>query len=189
MYVGISVIIIIWIYSSFAGGSDYPAKITPKPDRGTEGAPVLIEEFSDLQCPACRRTHPILQKIMNDFEGKVAWRFYHFPLRIHSFAKIAAVGAECAADQGLFWEYVDTVYENQQNMKKNDLIRYATQIGADETFESCINSNTKNGIIDSEQQEGIKRRIKGTPTIFVNGKEVSTLSYDAIAAAVRAELK
>jgi hypothetical protein len=86
-----------------------------RPPRGNPNAVVLVEEYADLQCPACRAAHgkisiPIVQK----YSSQIRFEYKHFPLRsIHRFALDAAEMSECAADQGKFWEFVDFNYEHQ----------------------------------------------------------------------------
>lgn len=170
----ISLIIIIILFSSI-NRADYPQTNTPRPVIGNEDATVLIEEFSDLQCPACRQAHPLVKQLLEEYEGKVKLQYYHFPLvNIHAQAFQAHVGAECANDQGIMPEYVDLVYENQANLRKSDLIKYATELGADATFEACLNSGTKDDIIRADMSEGLERNVRGTPTFFINGQLVQT---------------
>lgn len=188
IYIIIGIIAIFWMFNQFSE-NNYPEISSPKVDRGVEDAKILLEEFSDLECPACRSFHPIIQKVMAEYPDDIKWRYYHYPLtRIHPNAQTAAIGAECANDQGLFWEYIDTVYEFQKDMKKNDLISYAVNVGAEESsFKECINSKTKNDEIALDVAEGNKRKITGTPSIFINGKQVS-LSYNELKTAIELEL-
>jgi len=82
--------------------------------RGTGGAPVVIIEFSDFQCPYCQRVNPTLEQIFKEYEGKVLFAFKHYPLTgLHPHAQKAAESAECARDQGKFWEMHDKLFETQ----------------------------------------------------------------------------
>ena len=84
--------------------------------RGDADAPVKIIEFSDLQCPYCKSFHPIMQQVMDQYQGQVVWAYRHLPLEsIHSSARPLAEGSECAARLGgndAFWQYVDYIFNN-----------------------------------------------------------------------------
>lgn len=82
--------------------------------RGKSDAPVMIVEFSDFQCPFCSRVHPTVKQVIKEYGDKVALVYKHFPLNsIHPRAQKAAEAAECAKDQGKFWEFHDQLIENQ----------------------------------------------------------------------------
>lgn len=82
--------------------------------RGNAGAPVKIVEFSDFQCPFCSRAHPTVKKVLSDYGDKVVLAYKHFPLvSIHPRAQISAEAAECAKDQGKFWEFHDQLFDHQ----------------------------------------------------------------------------
>lgn len=82
--------------------------------RGKAGAPVTIVEFSDFQCPFCSRAHPTVKQVLESYGDKVTFVYKHFPLiSIHPRAQKSAEAAECAKDQGKFWEFHDQLFENQ----------------------------------------------------------------------------
>ncbi len=84
--------------------------------RGKSDAPVTIVEFSDFQCPFCSRAHPTVKKVLADYGDKVQLVYKHFPLvSIHPRAQKAAEAAECAKDQGKFWEFHDQLFDNQND--------------------------------------------------------------------------
>lgn len=177
VYIVGGVVIVILLITIFGASTkaDYPEIQTARPVLGSEDAPVLIEEFSDLQCPACRQAHPLVKQLLDEYEGQVKLQYYHFPLvNLHPQAFQAHVAAECANDQGILPEFVDKVYENQANLRKNDLVSYAEELGADETFAACLNSGTKDAIVRADMDEGFERNVRGTPTFFINGQAVQT---------------
>ena len=142
-------------------------------------APVLVEEFSDLQCPACGQVSPQATELARKIPDKMKLAFYHFPLSYHEFAFIAAQAAECAGDQGKFWEFTDTVYKTQNSLSEDHLYNVAKQLGLDETaFKTCVDSGSKKAIVQADQLEGQKRQIPGTPTFFVNGQMVQWSGAD-----------
>lgn len=82
---------------------------------GAKGAEIVIVEYADMECPYCAAVHPTLEKIMKDYDGKVAWVFRHFPLSIHANAQVKAEAAECAWAQGgdeAFFKYAKTLYDD-----------------------------------------------------------------------------
>ncbi len=142
--------------------------------RGDKNAPVTILEFSDYQCPFCSRHHETMKKILEEYAGKVKWEYKHFPLdSMHPYARIVAEGAECAGDQGKFWEYTDLLYENQRSIKSEIVPQLAEQLNLDmEKFTECIKSGKYKEKISADQAEGKKMGVRGTPGNFVNGVEL-----------------
>ena len=82
--------------------------------RGKTGASVTVIEFSDFQCPFCSRVNPTVKKVLSDYGDKITFVYKHFPLvSIHPRAQISAEAAECAKDQGKFWEFHDQLFDHQ----------------------------------------------------------------------------
>ena len=158
--------------------------------RGDVDAPVTILEYSDYQCPFCSRHHETIKKILEAYPGKVKWEYKHFPLDMHSHAKITAEGAECAGDQGKFWEYTDLLYENQRSINPEIIPQLATQLNLDMgEFTSCISSGKHKEKIASDLAEGQSKGVRGTPGNFVNGVELKgAVPFDKIKAAIDKEL-
>ena len=93
-----------------------PAKIGNAPTKGTLGAPVIVLEYSDFQCPFCARSFPTVQQVLKEYSGRVLFAYKHFPLNsIHPRAQKAAEASECARDQGKFWEFHDQLFEKQSD--------------------------------------------------------------------------
>lgn len=161
---------------------------TSRTPKGNPDATVVVQEFADLQCPACRSAHAqITMPIIETYGDRIRFEFKHFPLRsIHRYALDAAEMAECAADQGKFWEFVDKAYEKQDELDTDVLTDWAAEIGIDpDTAESCFKSHRKRGIVLSDYEEGRERNVGGTPTYFVNGQPVQA-GFDTIGAAIEA---
>lgn len=84
--------------------------------RGKAGAPITIVEYSDFQCPYCSKAHPTIKQVLSDYGDKIQLVYKHFPLvSIHPRAQISAEAAECAKDQGKFWEFHDQLFEHQSD--------------------------------------------------------------------------
>ena len=138
--------------------------------RGDKTAPVKLVEFSDFQCPYCQRAHATLEQLVDDYQGEVAWVYKHFPLEsLHPYAFQAAEASECAAEQGKFWEYADTLYANQSLITPDYLKTAAGNIGLDQKdFNDCLTSGRYQGKVEDNFSEGEAAGITGTPGIYVN---------------------
>ncbi len=134
----------------------------------------MVEEFSDFQCPACKSAVPIVERLLSQYGDRVQVQYRHFPLdQIHKRAFAAARSSECANDQGKFWEMHDALFANQPDFSKDELIQYARDIELDaELFTTCFESSAHGKTVRSDQADGRKKGVSGTPTFFVNGKKV-----------------
>lgn len=137
-------------------------------------APVVIVEFSDFQCPFCKQILPTLKRVKAVYNDKVVFVYKHFPLAsAHPLAIRTAEAAECAGDQGMFWQYHDLLFENQNAFQDNQLSSYAEQLGLDkDVFTRCLASGIKRTVIQRDFQEGMDQGLQGTPTFFINGKRL-----------------
>src|SRR3989338_8745378 len=89
-------LVVLYLLYHWVWGASYPDIFTPKPVFGNPDANVKIIEFSDLQCPACKAAHPVVQQIKEEFGDNISFQYYHFPLRaIHPYAQKAAEAVEC----------------------------------------------------------------------------------------------
>ena len=98
--------------------------ITGSPSIGPADAPVLVVEFSDYQCPACRQAHETVLKVREAYADRVKWVFKDFPLRKHKDARIAAEAAHCAAEQGKFWDYQNALYSCPDELTEDRLVQF-----------------------------------------------------------------
>lgn len=161
------------------------------PAQGNAKAPVTIVMFSDFQCSACARTHPVLQAILKQYAPeKVRFVVRDFPLTdLHENAFRAAEAANAANAQGKFFEFIDILYKNQQSLDDVSLKKYAAQIGLDvKRFEADLASNRFDAEIRKDQADGARYGVKGTPTIFVNGVRVNELSPEGLKSAIEKAL-
>ena len=195
LYITLSVValvFVIFLISVIFRNDEKPVYLdpnAPRPILGDPDAAVKIVEFSDLQCPACKFASKFHKRFINDFGDGVSFEFKPFPLSFHKYAFDAAEGAECANDQGKFYEFVEICFDNQADLTKSDLKKYAKQLGLDSTkFDTCLDSDEKRAIVEKYMREGYALGIPGTPTFFVNGEMISTINYDEIAGVVRSEL-
>jgi protein-disulfide isomerase len=143
--------------------------------RGNARAPVLVVEFSDFQCPSCRKIQSTLKSLLAKYQGQVSLAYRDFPLRgMHSQAESAAESARCAGEQGKFWEYHDLLFENPDKLTQSGLIALAQTAKLDERqFASCLSSGKYRAHVERDLQDGIRAGVMGTPGIFINGQLVS----------------
>jgi predicted DsbA family dithiol-disulfide isomerase len=159
----------------YAGRFSKAAKIEISTDgapaRGAPMAPVTIVEFSDFECPYCGAAHAELARLLGEFEGQVKLVFKHFPLGGHERAMPAARAAEAAAAQGKFWEMHDLLFEHQRALEDRDLERYARELGLDiDRFKADMSAPATQERIDADRSEGERLLVRGTPTMYVDGR-------------------
>ena len=168
--------------------------------RGNPNAKVKLIEFSDPECPFCKRHHDTMNKIMEEYGkgGQVAWVYRHFPLdAIHSKARKESEALECANEQGgntKFWEYLDELFivtPSNNGLDLNELLNIASEIGLDaEEFNQCLNSGKYAKTVADNQVDGVNSGASGTPYNIViagNGKKFvinGALPYDNIKAVI-----
>ena len=164
------------------------------PVKGDANAPITIVEFSDFECPFCARfysqTYKQLETEYID-TGKVKLVFRDFPLGFHQNAQKASEAAECADDQGKFWEMHDAIFENQQSLSISSLKQWAGQIGLDTgEFNSCLDSGKHSEEVQSDFREGATYGVSGTPSFFINGIQlVGAQPFSAFKQIIDSELE
>jgi protein-disulfide isomerase len=143
------------------------------PARGDLNAPVTVVMFTDFQCSACSRTHPILQEIMRPYGNRIRFVVRDFPLQMHPDSRRAAEAAGAANAQGKFFQYIELLYTHQDALGLEQLKQYASQVGLDRAkFDLALARGTYGREIIHDLEDGAKYGITGTPAIFVNGKRV-----------------
>jgi len=147
--------------------------------RGNNQSSVTLLEYSDFQCPACRRYYQLLKQLHQEFGSKIRFVFRHLPLRgLHANADIAARAAEAAGIQGKFWGMHDLLYENQsewsgQKNPKDSLIRYAESLNLDVgQFKRDLNSRVVMNAVNKDLQSASRLGVSSTPSFFLNGQRI-----------------
>jgi protein-disulfide isomerase len=144
--------------------------------RGPADAKVLMVEFSDFECPACRKAEPVLQQLMTLYDGRLRFVFKHYPLeKIHPWARAGAIAAECAGRQDRFWPYHDRLYDKQDdwtNEKSETLLTsYAKDLKLDvAAWQACRQDPSTAAAIEADKKDGDDAWVTATPTFFVNGR-------------------
>ncbi len=146
--------------------------------KGSETAAVTLEEFSDFECPACGGLEPGLRRVVNEYGGRAKLVFRHFPLSMPKYAFLAARAAEAAGQQGKFWEMHNTLYDNQKEWSDSmeprvQFASYATRLGLDvQRFKADMERQDLADRIKADYARGMSLNVKGTPTVFLNGREL-----------------
>ncbi|MFA6410967.1 MAG: thioredoxin domain-containing protein [Candidatus Buchananbacteria bacterium] len=141
------------------------------PKTGLKTAKVVIVEFGDFQCSACQKAHAVMKEILADYGNQVLFVFRDFPLmNDHPKALAAAMAANCAYEQGGFWEMYDKIYAtNQETLAETILRNYAVELGLNmPQFDNCLESGKFLKEIEQDLQQGYELGVRATPTFFIN---------------------
>jgi protein-disulfide isomerase len=155
---------------------DAVVEIGDAPLKGERDAKLTLMEFSDYQCPFCKRhADNTLSQIEKEYiaTGKLRYVFRDFPLEsIHPQAAKAAEAAHCAGDQSKYWEMHDRLFAYQQNLDPERLMEHAWALGLEaEPFKKCLNSGKYTERVHNDIAEGTKLRVSGTPTLLLGVSE------------------
>ena len=161
------------------------------PSLGNKSAKVQIIEFSDYQCPFCKRTRPAVLKIIEEYGDKVNYVFMDFPLPIHPSAKLAHIAARCAGDQGKYYEYNRKIFDNQSKIGEKALKKYAKELNLSmDDFNKCLKDEKYAKLVEKHIEKGTQAGVNGTPAFFINGIMISGAQpYSAFKETIDAELE
>jgi protein-disulfide isomerase len=177
------------VYSARHKPRQLPVSTTPIPVapagsfrgyvEGSDSAPVHITEYSDFECPFCASFATVQMPEVREqliTTGKLQWRFRDFPLSSHQYSRTAALAAQCAGEQGKFWEMHDQLFYNHQwaqtGKTPTRLFRqFAKTIGLDgDRYDACMDSERYAGRIDDSRREGEALGVDHTPSFYVDGR-------------------
>lgn len=152
--------------------------------KGNPDAQVVLEEYSDFQCPACAAMAPVVLGLMEEFGDQIRFEYKHFPIQqAHPYAVQAAMAAEAAGQQGKFYEFHDLLFENQaiwsRSATPNALFQqYAAELELDmDLFRRHANASLLRDKVLAQQVEGRERGVTGTPTMYLNGQRMTYSTY------------
>lgn len=132
---------------------------------------------------------PLLEQVLEKYPGKVKLVFKNFPLRNHAQAKPAAIAALAAGKQGKFWEYHDMIFENYKGLNNEAFEKFARDLGLDmKKFAGDRKSKDLADLVNADLQEGSRAGVRGTPSIFVNGRRLNQRSLEGFSAVIDREL-
>jgi protein-disulfide isomerase len=165
-----------------AGGRK-TVELRDAPTKGSDDPEVTVIEFGDFQCPHCRKLWESIEEVSKATNRRMRVVFAHYPLetscnpksdKVHEHACHAAIAAECAHRQERFWEYAQTMFDNQYDLERPDLLAYAKKVGLDlGAFETCLDDPSAAAKVRADVEVGYGLDIRATPTFYVNGYELS----------------
>jgi len=168
------------------------------PTLGAQNAPITIVEFSDFQCPFCKRMTDVIEKDLTDDDRKdLKIVFRQFPLPIHPWAKGAAEAAGCAALESdtAFWKVHDYLFQNQaaftaDNVRDKVASFAAENAGVNKSqFQACLDKKLSTGGVEQDMELGKTNSVKATPTLFINGTRYEGMKDAAALRAIIADIK
>lgn len=186
----------------FLGGSSQAKPVNQnilvRPDSNkiaTSSAKVTVVEFGDYQCPACGAAHPIIKQLLIDEKGKFNFVFRNFAF-LGNESVWSAEAAECAGEQGKFWEYHDYLYEHQGGenkgaFSKGNLKSFAKGLSLNtEQFNLCLDTDKYSQKVSIDRGDGNDLGVNSTPTFFINGeKNVGVLNFEQFKSKIESKLR
>jgi protein-disulfide isomerase len=172
--------------------------IAGRPVKGPADAPITIIEYSEVQCPYCRRGADTVDKqVLKEYGDKVKLVFKHFPLGFHKWAEPAAIASECAfvQDNEAFWHFLDYFFENQRSINPGNIREKALQLAEEANldkgkFTSCYDNKETLARVQQDIEEGKRIGLRGVPAFFINGKKLSGAQpYERFKEVIDEELK
>ena len=165
------------------------------PIKGADNAKVVIVEYSDFQCPFCKRGKDMIPQILKDYNGKVKIAYKQLPLKNHNWAMPAAIASVCAYEQGndKFWALHDKLFDSQKDItlenSKEKFNQYAKEVGLDtKKFDACLNSKEAAAVVDTQMKEAVEIGVQSTPTFVVNGMIVPGANPEGLKSAIEIQL-
>ena len=147
------------------------------PSLGPAEAQVTIIEFSDFECPYCRKLQPVLRRVLKRWPKEVRLVYKHLPLDRHRYAFGASKAAVCADKQGRFWEFHDALYRENQDLSSQGMKSIAKSLGMElEQFEGCLRDEATRLAVQSDRALARRAGVTGTPTLFINEKRLRNVS-------------
>lgn len=189
IWIGAIIVAIVGLFIWGAAGSSaslpFQTGVIDQSDvvKGNASSTVVLMEYSDFQCPACRSYYPVIRQLVQQFGDRVAFVYRDYPLSsIHANAEFAARAAQAARKQGKFWEMHDLLFEKQDewasegNVTKLEatFTNYAALIGINtEQFKTDWRSKEIKDYVRAEKTHAVKSGLVGTPTFFLGGKQIA----------------
>jgi protein-disulfide isomerase len=161
-----------------------------EPSKGPANAPITLVEYSDFQCGYCKRAHPTIKTLLEEYGDKIRLVYRDYGIPSHDRARASAEAARCAGDQDKYWVYFDNLMENPGPLDDADLAKRATDLGLDmAVFQGCLDSDKHVPAITASFDSAGELGIGGTPTFFINGRMiVGARSIDEFRAIIDEEL-
>jgi protein-disulfide isomerase len=157
---------------------------------GAENAPVTITIFDDFQCPYCARLVPTLDQVLAAYPTQVRMVYKHFPLSMHKFAKAAAIASIAARNQGKFWPLHDKLFANYNKLNDALIRELAESVGLDMVrFDKDMADPALQREVAADTQLGTQAGVRGTPAVYINGKQLKDRSLKGFKQMINSELQ
>jgi protein-disulfide isomerase len=142
------------------------------PSIGPEDAPVTIIEFSDYQCPYCQVWYQqVYKQLLTAYPDQIRFVYRDMPLSFHAEATPAAEAANCAGEQGAYWEFHDALFGQKYGLNRSAYENYAADLGLDgQAFTECLDSHRNQAEIQADVSDAYKAGIDSTPSFVINGR-------------------
>jgi protein-disulfide isomerase len=149
----------------------YDVPIDDDPSIGPEDAPIVIIEFSDFECPYCKRWHDeTFEQLMENYPDEILFVYRDFPLSFHPNAVSAAEAANCAGEQDAYWEYHAALFSYELAFGESTYLTYAEELNLDiDAFTECMEENRYYDEVIDDFEYAAGLGVTGTPTFFING--------------------
>ncbi|MEY4065762.1 MAG: hypothetical protein RIR26_1970 [Pseudomonadota bacterium] len=140
---------------------------------GDSSAPVRVVEFTDFQCPYCKKLSSVSQEVIQKLGKNLSWEVRHFPLSFHKQSRQAAAAVYCASVQGKLSEAKKWAFDAQERFSQDGIFdEMGKSLGLPlPSFQACRNSPETQKLIEADVKEGERLGVSGTPSIFVNGRK------------------
>ena len=165
------------------------------PLKGSKDAKVTVVEYSDFQCPFCKRASDMLPSLMEEYDGKIKVVFKQFPLPNHNWARPASIASLCAYEQDndKFWEFHDLIFANQREITLTNSDKkfkeFAMQSGLNKVeFDRCLTSEAVAAKVDAEINEARQIGVNSTPTFIIDGLIITGADADRVRNAINSRL-
>ncbi|HXM33708.1 MAG TPA: thioredoxin domain-containing protein, partial [Pyrinomonadaceae bacterium] len=163
--------------------------IEGEPSRGDVNARATLVEFTDFECPACAAMQPVLEEVLKSYGNRVRFVVRNYPLARHPHARKAAEAAEAAHAQGRFFEYTSLLFKRQTALDVASLKKYASELGLDRTrFDAELDGDKYAAAVKHDMDDALTYGVEATPTIFVNGVMLKTLTAEGLVNAIERAL-
>jgi protein-disulfide isomerase len=164
--------------------------VSGSPFKGPEDAPVVLTIFDDFECPYCARLAPVLDQVVKQYPEAVKLVFKHFPLRNHKHALKAAMASMAAEKQGKFWEFHNLLFANYNQLSDEKIEEIARALNLDmERFQTDMQDPALMNKLRQDMMQAVNAGVRGTPTLFVNGKRLQDRSMAGFQKAIQEELE
>ena len=169
----------------------YNLPVEGSPSKGPADAPITIVEFADYQCPYCARSEGLIGQVLQAYPTQARFVYKHFPLTAnHPQALPAALAAAAAQKQGKFWEMHQMLFDNQRALSPEQIEGYAKKLGLDmKRFKADMDSDEVKEQVEADRRLARRAGVRGTPTVFVNGRLVQDRTVDGFKALIDPMLK